>query len=283
MQSAHGGFKKKGMSEIRFKACLVARGYEDAEKENISSDSPVASAAAQRHVLAACAERQWMPHSWDFSTAFLQGKYIDRKCDIVVAPPDGYAAPGIAWRLKKPVYGLCSAPKSWYDRVREFSTAAGLDCDVSDAAVFRLFDTAGSIIGILALHVDDTIGGGTPSLFDAMRLIGSVLKIGAEESATGGPFLYAGLRIAICPIMHGKHKGKFAITVDGNEHLQATTEMGFPSGDANDFLSPVSATEFRSVAGFIGYMAFSFRPELAVECSMLGCAFCLLRLPMGET
>jgi hypothetical protein len=81
---------------------------------------------------------------------------------------------------------------------------AGLDCDVSDEAVFLLFDSAGSIIGILALHVDDTIGGGTPSLFDAMRLICSVLKIGAEESAKDGPFLYAGLRISTCPIMHGK-------------------------------------------------------------------------------
>jgi Reverse transcriptase (RNA-dependent DNA polymerase) len=39
---------KKGMTETRYKARLAARGYEDAEKENISSDSPVASAAAQR-------------------------------------------------------------------------------------------------------------------------------------------------------------------------------------------------------------------------------------------
>jgi hypothetical protein len=110
-------------------------------------------------------------------------------------------------------------------------------------------------------------------LFDAMRLIGSVLKIGAEESAKDGPFLYAGLRISTCPITHGKHKGKFAITVDGNEYLQATKEMDVPTGDANDLLSPVAATEFRSVAGCIGYMAFSFRPELAVECSMLGRVF----------
>jgi Reverse transcriptase (RNA-dependent DNA polymerase) len=91
---------KKGMTETRFNARLVARGYEDAENENISSDSPVASAAAQRLVLAACAERHWIPHSWDFSTAFLQGKYIDRKSDIVIAPPDGYAAAGIGWGLK---------------------------------------------------------------------------------------------------------------------------------------------------------------------------------------
>jgi Reverse transcriptase (RNA-dependent DNA polymerase) len=117
---------KKGMSETRFKARLVARGYDDAEKENISSDSPVASAAAQRLVLVACVERQWIPNSWDFSTTFLQGKCIETKCDIVIAPPDGYADPDIAWRLKRPVFGLFSAPKSWYDSVREVAIASGL-------------------------------------------------------------------------------------------------------------------------------------------------------------
>jgi hypothetical protein len=125
----------------------------------------------------------------------------------------------------------------------------------------------------LALHVDDTNGGSTPALFDTMRLIGSVLKIGAEESANDGPFLYAGLRISTCRIMNGKHKGKFEIPVDRNEYLQAPKQMSVPSGDANDLLSPVAATEFRSVVGCIGYMAFSFRPELAVECSMLGRVF----------
>jgi Reverse transcriptase (RNA-dependent DNA polymerase) len=73
---------KKGMTETLFQVRLVARRYEDAEKGNIPSDSTVASAAAQRLVLAACAERQWIPHSWDFSPAFLQGKYIDRKATL---------------------------------------------------------------------------------------------------------------------------------------------------------------------------------------------------------
>jgi hypothetical protein len=73
--------------------------------------------------------------------------------------------------------------------------------------------------------------------------------------------------------MHGKHKGTFAITLDGNEYLQATNEMGVPPSDANDLLSPVAAAEFRSLAECIGYMDFSFRPELTVGCSMLGRVF----------
>jgi hypothetical protein len=95
--STRWGFTiKKGMSGTRFKDRLIARAYEDAEKENISSDSPVPSAAAQRFVFETCTERQWIPHAWDFSTDFLQGKCIERKYAIVIARPDGYAAPGIA-------------------------------------------------------------------------------------------------------------------------------------------------------------------------------------------
>jgi hypothetical protein len=40
----------------RSKTRLVARGYEDKEKNRVSSDSPVASSAAQRLVLALLAE-----------------------------------------------------------------------------------------------------------------------------------------------------------------------------------------------------------------------------------
>jgi hypothetical protein len=51
----------------RSKARLVARGYED----RVSSDSPVTSSAAQRLALALLAEKQWIPNSRDFATAFL--------------------------------------------------------------------------------------------------------------------------------------------------------------------------------------------------------------------
>jgi Reverse transcriptase (RNA-dependent DNA polymerase) len=69
----------------RSKARLVARGYEDKEKDRVSSDSPVASSAAQRLVLALLAEKQWIPSSWEFTTAFLQGKSLTR--DVFVVPP----------------------------------------------------------------------------------------------------------------------------------------------------------------------------------------------------
>jgi hypothetical protein len=69
----------------RSKERLGARGYEDKEKDRVSSDSLVTSSAAQRLVLALLAEIQWIPNSWDFTTAFLQGKSLTR--NIFIVPP----------------------------------------------------------------------------------------------------------------------------------------------------------------------------------------------------
>lgn len=78
----------------RHKDRLVARGFENDAKEKRSRDSPVASKAAQRLVIAACADEQWFPHCWDFSTAFLQWKSLIRREDVILAPPEGRARPG---------------------------------------------------------------------------------------------------------------------------------------------------------------------------------------------
>jgi hypothetical protein len=95
----------------------VTRGYEDKEKDRVSSDSPVASSAAQRLVLALLAEKQWIPNSWYFTTAFLQGKSLTR--DIFVVPPIDIVGSHVVWRLKKPIYGILSAPMSRFDRLIE--------------------------------------------------------------------------------------------------------------------------------------------------------------------
>jgi Reverse transcriptase (RNA-dependent DNA polymerase) len=94
----------------RSKAMLVARGYEYKEKDRVSSDSPVASSAAQRLVLALLAEKQFIPNSWDFTTAFLQGESLTR--DVFVVPSIDFVGSHVVWRLKKTIYGIMPAPCS---------------------------------------------------------------------------------------------------------------------------------------------------------------------------
>jgi Reverse transcriptase (RNA-dependent DNA polymerase) len=142
----------------RSKARLVARGYEDRAKDRVSSDSPVASSAAQRLVQALLAEKQCIPNSWDFTTAFLQGKSLNR--DVFVVPPIDFVGRHVVWRLKKPIFGIVSAPKCWFDRLIEVCRASGLTTATTDEGLFVM--TSGEqVVGVLALHIDDAIGGGT--------------------------------------------------------------------------------------------------------------------------
>jgi hypothetical protein len=91
------------------------------------------------------------------------------------------------------VYGLVLAPKAWYYRLCEVVKRHGSSSDLSDEAIFRLRDRQGNIIRILAVHVDDTIGGGTDLFYGIMDEVSRDLKIG---SMVRDNFHYKGLRVS---------------------------------------------------------------------------------------
>lgn len=171
--------------------------------------------------------------------------------------------------LLRPVYGLSSAPKAWYDRLLEVMEQCGFDSKLTDEGVLRLIGKDGSVAGILALHVDDTIGGGTAEFHSAMDLVCQSLEVGAKEKDT---FHYKGLRVTTVWDDDDANK-VFYITLDGDEYLDSLILMEIPVGEDCQELSQAEAKDFRSVAGCVGYIANAFRPELAYECSMLGREF----------
>lgn len=249
----------------RHKARLVARGFEDDEKRNVSKGSPVASTPSQRLVTQVLVEQQWKITSWDYLSAFLQGQYLSRDSPVILQPPPDFVDDGVVWELKKPVYGLVSAPKAWYDKLCDVVQNCGFDANVSDEGVFRLFDR-GDVIGVLALHVDDTLGGGTPEFHRTMDQVSSELLVGSKEEEN---FHYKGLRYSTVY----QKDGTFEVHVDGAEYVDAL-EFGEESGGPDDErLSPKDAIAYRSCAGCVGYVASSFRPDVAVECSILGRTF----------
>jgi hypothetical protein len=71
----------------RYKARLVARGFEDDEKARVTRDAPTASKSSQRLVLQALVKKQWLPSSWDFETAFLQERELEREVFIAAPTP----------------------------------------------------------------------------------------------------------------------------------------------------------------------------------------------------
>jgi hypothetical protein len=88
----------------------------------------------------------------------LKGKFLTR--DVFVVPPIDFVGSHVVWSLKKPIYGIVSAPKSWFDRLIKICRAAELITYTTDEGL--LIMTSGEqVVGVLALHVDNAIDSGT--------------------------------------------------------------------------------------------------------------------------
>lgn len=58
---------------------LVARGFEEVNKEDIPKDPPICGSDSLRLVLTVMAQRNWNVYTMDIKTAFLQGSEIERE------------------------------------------------------------------------------------------------------------------------------------------------------------------------------------------------------------
>jgi Reverse transcriptase (RNA-dependent DNA polymerase) len=243
-------------STWRSKARLVAGGYEDKENDSVASNFPVAPSAAQPLFLALLAEKQWIPNSWDFTTAFLQGKSLTR--DVFVVPPIDFVGSHVVWRLRNPIYGIVSAPKSWFDRLIEVCRASGLITPTTDEGL--LIMTSGEqVVGVLLLHVNDAIGGGTEEFHGVMAKIGETLAMESHETSN---FRYKGLRVST---VFKEEQTVFEINVDGDDYLASCRTMDVPLGEDTDLLPQQSMTDYHSVVETIGYASSEFRPDLELE------------------
>jgi hypothetical protein len=190
--------------------------------------------------------------------SLLQGKSHTR--DVFVVPPIDFVGSHVVWRLKKPIYGIVSGPKSWFDRLFEVCRASGLTIAISDEGL--LIMTSGEqVIGVLALHVDDVIGGGTEEFHGVMAKMGKTLAVGSHETSN---FRYKGLRVST---VFNEEQTVFEINVDGDDYLASCRTMDVPLGEDTDLLPPQSMTDYRSVVGTIRYASSEFRPDMAWQTS----------------
>ncbi|CAI7895525.1 unnamed protein product, partial [Closterium sp. NIES-53] len=109
-----------------------------------------------RVLLHAAAQRDYMLHSLDFSTAFLQGSLHE---EIWLCRPPGFTGsfpPGTQWSLRRPVYGLRQAPREWHDTLRTTLAALGFAPSTADPSLFLRTDTSLPPFYIL-VYVDDLV------------------------------------------------------------------------------------------------------------------------------
>ncbi|CAI7758118.1 unnamed protein product [Closterium sp. NIES-53] len=97
-----------------------------------------------------------VPHSLDFSTAFLQGSLHE---EIWLRRPPGFTGsfpPGTQWSLRRPVYRLCQAPCEWHDTLRTTLAALGFAPSTADPSLFLRTDTSLPPFYVL-VYVDDLV------------------------------------------------------------------------------------------------------------------------------
>jgi hypothetical protein len=112
------------------------------------------------------------------------------------------------------------------------------------------------VVRVLALHVDDAIGGGTEEFYGVMAKIGETLAVGSRETSN---FRYKGLRVSS---VFKDEQTVFEINVDGDDYLASCHTMDVPLGEDTDLLPPRSMTNYSSVVRTIGYASSEFRPDL---------------------
>ncbi|CAI5509270.1 unnamed protein product [Closterium sp. Naga37s-1] len=140
-----------------FKARYVARGFSQRQGvDYFQTFSPTPKMTTLRVLLHIAAHRDYELHSLDFSTAFLQGSLHE---EIWLRRPPGFTGsfpPGTQWSLRRPVYGLCQAPREWHDTLRTTLAALGFAPSTADPSLFLRTDTSLPPFYIL-VYVDDLV------------------------------------------------------------------------------------------------------------------------------
>ncbi|CAI7796690.1 unnamed protein product [Closterium sp. NIES-53] len=149
--------KRPPGSPPAFKARYVAGGFSQRQGVDFfRTFSPTPKMTTLWVLLHAAAQRDYELHSFDYSTAFLQG--ILHK-EIWLRRPPGFTGSfptGTQWSLQRPVYGLRQAPREWHDTLRTTLAALGF---APSSAVLSLFLRTDTILPsfYVLVYVDDLV------------------------------------------------------------------------------------------------------------------------------
>ena len=142
------------------------------------NDSQACSKEVLQVSLTIFLSQSWSLNSIDIKSAFLYGKEINRQ--VYLKPPKDFAREGKVWLLKKTVYGLSDASKSWYIRIKEEVLKLNGKVSKYDPGVF-MYQYRGTLHGLLVTHVDDFFWGSGSHVFfeNVIKPLHKIFKIGS--------------------------------------------------------------------------------------------------------
>ncbi|CAI5482643.1 unnamed protein product [Closterium sp. Yama58-4] len=258
-----------------FKARYVARGFSQREGVDFfQTFSPTPKMTTLRVLLHVAAQRDYELHSLDFSTAFLQGSLHE---EIWLRRPPGFTGsfpPGTQWSLRRPVYGLCQAPREWHDTLRATLAALGFAPSTADPSLFLRTDTSLPPFYIL-VYVDDLVFATADT--EALALVKSELQKRHTCTDLGELRSYLGLQIT-------RDRARRTITLTQSHMVQQVLQrFGFtwsspqstPLATGHSLSAPPSdesvepSGPYPELVGCLMYLMTCTRPDLAYPLGLL--------------
>ena len=121
----------------KYKARFVACGF--SQKEGIDYEetfAPVAKYTSIKSIIYLAAVKKWKIHQMDVKTAFLNGVVEE---EVYVEQPLGFEThdrESHVCKLKKALYGLEQALRTWYNRIDGFLPSLGFTKNKADSNLY---------------------------------------------------------------------------------------------------------------------------------------------------
>ena len=242
----------------KIKARLVARGFEE-NAPDLRVDSPTCSRESMRLVLLTTSMMNWKLQSIDFTAAFLQGDSLQR--DVFLKMPVDVCDESQVWKLKRCIYGLNDAPRSWFLKISGALISLRGVQSAYDNALFMWHDSCNNIIGILAMHVDDFVCSGNEYFEkDIISTLKKKFLVGTHEYGT---FKYLGLNVI---------QSETGITLDQNLYTSTIQpiEINKDRASIKDLeLNQAEKRELKRLSGQMMWVTTQTRPDVSYDvCSI---------------
>ena len=248
------------------KARLVVLGYLDPQITELPRDAPTLGRHTRMLVLQLIASMSWSLQSFDISAAFLQGKPQEGRIIGLEPVPELEKALGMTkaevCKLTKGAYGLIDAPYLWYTALRDELVTLGFSVCPMDPCVFVLrHPQTMALEGVLGIHVDDGICGGSSYFQQKISLLEKKYPFGSKKIKQ---FVFTGIEMSQLP--NGNIQMSQGNYVKKIEPIKISLER------KNQLESPVTEQErqqLRAVFGSLQYASVHTRPDLSSRLSFL--------------
>ena len=248
------------------KARLVVLGYTDPNLEDIPRDSPTMTKLSRMLILQLVASKSWQIESFDVKTAFLRGSEEGNRL-LGLEPTSELRQrlklkPDEILRLLKGAYGRVDAPYLWFMELRKALLELQFVRAPFDPCVFILPNRQdGTPEGIIGVHVDDGLCGGSKYFQDQLSKLEKKFPFGSKKQSS---FTFTGLKIS--------QQADCSIIVDQTQYVKDILPISIGRERRNQSEAPVTDSERQSLRALIGslsYAAINTRPDLGSRLSWL--------------